>query len=67
MPFDRIGLEKTPAGKFVIVFLDTQLRRPFMQTSIPLSREEAGMELRELDLPEVEIRQMLVEADSALV
>jgi len=65
MPFDRIRLQKTLEGNFVILLIDTQLRNPFMQNSTPLPKEETKKKLREMEVPESEIEDMFARAENA--
>jgi hypothetical protein len=64
MPFDRIGVRRIHLegeDRFIIVELDSELRKPFMQTSSALSKSEAADALRKLDMPEAEIARLLAQ------
>ena len=64
MPFDRIGVMKAHLegeDKFIIVEMDSELGKPFMQTSSALSKEGAAEELRRRGVPEAEIARLLAQ------
>ena len=65
MTFERIRLEKTSQGKFVIVVQGTYAERPPTKTLGQLSKEETTKELYEMRVPEEEIERMFARAESA--
>ena len=65
MTFERIRLEKTSQGKFVIVVQGTYAEGPPTKALGQLSKEETTKELYEMRVPEEEIERMFARAESA--
>ena len=67
MAFNRIRLEKTSQGKFVIIVQDTHTETTPMKALGQLSKEDTTKELYEMRIPEEEIQRMFARAESAAV
>jgi hypothetical protein len=65
MSFDRIRLEKTSQGKFVIIVQGTYAERPSTKGLGQMSKEDTTKELYEMRVPEEEIERMFARAESA--
>jgi hypothetical protein len=58
---DRYGVLKS-GDKFVLAFLDSQLKNPFMRTGEPMSEEDMRAELGKAGLPPAKIEELIAKA-----
>jgi len=64
MPFDKIKLQRTPEGAYMIVSMDSQFRPPVFHGTEELSQEETTKRLRDADVSESDIRKLFAQAEN---